>query len=290
MRIAVIGAGALGSLFAEGLGRVADLLVVDRSRAPLRPGHEKEPARPGQPLPPGRPSVEPVEVALVCVKSQGTEWAAEVAAHVLADDGVAVTLQNGLGHLETLARVLGPRRTAQGATTEGAFFRDGRVVRAGRAQTYLAPHPDDRSARPRLVALAAHLLMADFPTEVVDDARDVVWRKLVVNAAINPLSALLRLKNGDIPAHPAAATADELACETARVGRALGVAISDEEAVALWRGAAARTSENRSSMLQDVERGRPTEIDAICGAIAREGARLGIATPLNAAMATLLPR
>ncbi len=268
MRIAVLGDGALGTLFAEALAGVADVVVLSRSRPPADGS---------------------VDAALVCVKTPGTPWAAEVAKQVLGPDGVAVTLQNGLGNLETLARVLGPARSAQGSTSEGALVVDGRVRRTGRGQTVFAPHPEGRSSRARLVAVAAHLLMADFPAEVVDDAREVVWRKLVANAAINPLTALLRLSNGALLAHPAAATADALAREAASVARALRIAISDEEAVASWRDVAARTRENRSSMLRDVERGRPTEVDAICGAVAREGARLGVATPLNAAMATLLP-
>lgn len=269
MRIAVLGAGALGTLFAEGLARATDVLVVDRTRAPLRP-HER------------------ADVALVCVKSQGTPWAAEAARALLPDDGVAVTLQNGLGHIETLAASLGAARSAQGATSEGARFADGRVVRAGRGQTVLAPHPEDRRSLPRLEELARCLEAAGFPAEVVDDARGIVWRKLAANAAINPLTALLRISNGELLTHPAAATADALAREAAAVARALGVELSDEQAMLDWRGVARATLDNRSSMLQDVERGSATEIDAICGAIAREGARLGVPTPLNAAMATLL--
>ena len=269
MRIAVIGMGALGTLFADALAPVADVAGVDRTSAPP---HE----------------IAPVDVALVCVKSPGTRWAADAAALLLANDGVAVTLQNGLGHLEVLAERLGPDRAAQGATSEGARREAGRVVRAGRGATVLAPHPAGTSSRARLEALAAVLERAGFPTRVVDDARDVVWRKLAVNAAINPLTALLRITNGALLEHPAAATADALAREIAAVARAEGIPFWDGEAVRGWREVAEATRANRSSMLQDVERGTPTEIDAICGAAAREGERLGVATPLCAAMTTLL--
>ncbi len=271
MRIGVIGAGALGSLFADGLARVAEVEVVDRTTAPLRR------------------ETRPIDAALVCVKSPGTAWAADVALRILAPSGVAVTLQNGLGHLDLLACVLGAARAAQGATSEGARIEDGRIVRAGRGLTVLAPHPEGRAARAILVELARLLSEAGFRAQVVDDARVVVWQKLVVNAAINPLTALLRVTNGELARHRAAATADALAKEVAAVARASGVDISDADATLMWREVARMTAANRSSMLQDVERERPTEIDAICGAVAREGKRLGVATPLCAAMATLFP-
>ncbi len=271
MRIAVIGAGALGTLFAAGLRRVADVEVVDRTKAPL----PRE--------------VASVDVALVCVKSPGTAWAADVASRILRPDGVAVTLQNGLGHLDVLARALGPGRAAQGVTTEGARREGERVVRAGTAITFLAPHHLDVSSRPRLVELARLLELAGFPAQVSEDARQIVWRKLVANAAINPLTALLRITNGELLSHKAASTADAIAREVAAVASASGVAISQKEAPEIWREVARTSAPNRSSMLQDMECGVPTEIDAICGAVAREGERLGVAAPLCAVMATLLP-
>jgi 2-dehydropantoate 2-reductase len=270
LRVAVLGAGALGSLFAEALTRVAEVEIVDRTKAPPR-------------------DMPPVDVALVCVKSAGTAWAAEVAARILAPNGVAVTLQNGLGHLDVLARVLGAARSAQGVTSEGARWEGERVHRAGRGITYLAPHDRDPASRRLLVELARLLERAGFPAQVSDDARGLAWRKLVANAAINPLTALLRITNGELLEHKAAATADAVAREVAAVACASGVALTAERAPQVWREVARASGANRSSMLQDLERGRPTEIDAICGAVAREGQRLGVPTPLCSALATLLP-
>src|SRR5438093_1201187 len=117
------------------------------------------------------------------------------------------------------------------------------------------------------------------------DAWPAVWRKVVTNAAVNPLTALTRRTNAELLADaPASSVADSIAREVARVATATGVPIEETEAVTQWRSMAALTGANRSSMLQDVEAGRPTEIDAISGAVAREGERRGVAAPLNQAM------
>jgi len=124
---------------------------------------------------------------------------------------------------------------------------------------------------------------------VVDDPWPSVWRKVVTNAAVNPLSALIRKTNAELLADaPACRIADGLAREVARVASAAGVPISEEDAVRQWRAMAALTGTNRSSMLQDVEAGRATEVDAISGAVAREGERRGVPAPLNQAMTLLV--
>ena len=124
---------------------------------------------------------------------------------------------------------------------------------------------------------------------VVDDAWPAVWRKVVTNAAVNPLTAFIHRTNAELLADaPASRVADGIAREVARVATASGVRISEDEAVKQWRAMAALTGANRSSMLQDVEAGRPTEIDAISGAVAREGERRGVAAPLNQAMTLLI--
>jgi 2-dehydropantoate 2-reductase len=116
-----------------------------------------------------------------------------------------------------------------------------------------------------------------------------VWRKVAVNAAMNPVTALLGYTNQELLADRAASrVADGLAAEVARVATATGVAIADDEAPRLWRDIATLTGANRSSMLQDVQAGRGTEIDAICGAVHREGERRGVAAPLNQAMTVLV--
>ena len=110
----------------------------------------------------------------------------------------------------------------------------------------------------------------------------LLWGKLAVNCAINALTALLRVPNGELLARPdAAAVMDEAATECAAVARARGIPLPFADAAAQARSVAAHTASNRSSMFQDILRGAPTEIDAINGAVAQAGARLGVAVPVN---------
>lgn len=259
----MLGIGAIGSLVCRTLDGRADLLAVDRTRAPLT-------ARP-----------VPVDLAIVTTKAQGTAWAAETARGLLATDGTVLTIQNGLGHRERLAAVLGDERVAVGVIYVGAALEDGtlRTTGPGRVELGRAAHVD---------ALAGLLRDGGMTAAVVDDPWPAVWRKLVGNAAVNPVSALVGITNGELLAHPAARIVDAAARETARVASAEGVPIGDDEALALWRRMAELTASTRSSMLQDVRSGRPTEIDWINGEVARRGRRHRVPTPVNEALLGLV--
>ncbi len=214
--------------------------------------------------------------ALVLVKSWQTERAARQLAQCLAPDGLALTLQNGLGNREKLAQALGAPRVALGVTTTGAtLVGPGRVRPGGEGTISLGTHP-------RLDPLADLLRRAGFAVEIVPGADDLLWSKLVINAAINPLTALLGVPNGELLTRPAARTLMAAAArEAATVAAALGLHLAYPDPVAAVEDVARRTAANRSSMLQDVERAAPTEIDAICGAIAQAGEQSGVPTPVN---------
>ena len=118
--------------------------------------------------------------------------------------------------------------------------------------------------------------------EMVDDLASLVWSKLVINTAINPLTALLEVENGELLNRKSAkALMAKLALETADVAQALGINLSYEDPVKASEKVAERTAPNHSSMYQDIMRGAPTEIDAICGAIIRSGEQTGVPTPVN---------
>ncbi|MGH2606189.1 MAG: ketopantoate reductase family protein, partial [Anaerolineales bacterium] len=216
---------------------------------------------------------------LVLVKSWQTRRAARQLAECLAPDGVSLSLQNGLGNMDVLSQVLGPERTALGVTTSGAtLLGPGRVRAGGTGPVYLARHR-------RLGPIADLLRMADFAVEEVPDVEGLLWGKLAVNAAINPLTALLRVPNGDLLERTHARELMAAAAqEVAQVAAALGIrptgGRADEQAFEVAR----RTAANRSSMLQDVDRRAPTEIDAICGAVVDFGRRKGVPTPVNFAL------
>lgn len=264
MKVAVLGIGAIGTLVCRTLAGRVPVLRVDRTTAPLANG-----------------ATELVDIAVVTTKSQGTAWAAEMARRLLAKNGTVVTIQNGLGHRERLAAAVGDDRVAVGVIYVGAALdgADLRTTGPGRVELGRAPHVD---------ALAAALEAGGMAAAVVDDPWPSVWRKLVGNAAVNPVSALVGITNGELLQHPASRIVDAAAREAARVASAEGVAIRDDEASVLWRTMAEITAANRSSMLQDVRNGRPTEIDWINGEVVRRGRRHGIQTPVNDALLALV--
>jgi 2-dehydropantoate 2-reductase len=224
---------------------------------------------------------EPAEVAgarfaLVLVKSWQTERVARQLAGCLASNGVALTLQNGIGNRETLSKYLGAQRVALGVTTIGAnLIGPGRVLLAGEGVVTLGVHS-------RLGPLADVLRSGKFVVENSPDANALLWGKLVINAGINPLTALLRVSNGELLERPSArALMAATVREAAAVAVAQGTRLPYPDPVVATEAIARRTATNRSSMLQDVTRGMPTEIDAICGAIVRAGEQTGVSTPVN---------
>ncbi len=214
--------------------------------------------------------------ALVLVKAWQTEHAARQLSNCLAEDGVALTLQNGLGNDTILAGTLGLPRVARGVTTLGAtLLAPGLVCLGGEGPVSLESHT-------RLSPLEKMIHRAGFVVNVVDNVQSLVWGKLVVSSAINPLTALLRVNNGKLLEHPPArALMGELARETATVAKELGVALPFLNPERAAEEVARRTAENQSSMLQDILRGAPTEIDAINGEVIHLAEEKNLQIPVN---------
>jgi 2-dehydropantoate 2-reductase len=130
--------------------------------------------------------------------------------------------------------------------------------------------------------LAETLAQAGFEIQRKDDLNGLIWSKLAVNAAINPLTALLEVRNGQLLNQPATKELMAMAArEVADLAQALGIQLATENVVEYAFEVAGRTSANLSSMLQDIQRKAPTEIDAICGAISRLAADHEVRAPLN---------
>lgn len=216
------------------------------------------------------------DYALVLVKAWQTERAAQQLQECLAPNGLAVTLQNGLGNREALVQSLGDQHVAAGITTTGAtLLGPGRVQAGGEGTISIERHP-------ALGPLRDALQAAKFNVQIVEDAQSLLWGKLVINCAINPLTALLRLKNGELLERPSARELmGVLAQEAAQVAKAEHISLPFDDPIAAAEDVARKTSTNRSSMLQDVLRGAPTEIDAICGAVVKIARKHEISTPAN---------
>ena len=217
-----------------------------------------------------------IKHALVLVKAWQTEHVAGQLKECLADGGLAVTLQNGLGNCETLAQSLGLDRVVPGTTTTGATLLGPGLARAG-GEGVISIERNQA-----LGPIEAALKSANFNVNLVEDAQSLIWGKLVINAAINPLTALLRVPNGKLLERPSAREMMRaLASETAQVAEAEKIRLPFPDPVAAAEEVALKTAANHSSMLQDVLRGAPTEIDAICGAVVKAAQRHNIDTPAN---------
>ena len=289
MRIAVIGTGALGCIYAARLAAHAEVSMLGtwaQGVEAIRAGgiavvegdgrlwHATVPVYtdPGE--------VAGIDVALVLVKSYQTQRAAAWAGDLLAADGMAITLQNGLDNYAALTGAVGEDRAGVGVTYNGAtMLAPGEVHHVAHNLTYLGATPVTEA---RVNAFARLLDRAGLQTQVGQDIEARLWGKAVANAAINPLTALWRVTNGDL-----LETADRrwllarLADEAANVARAKGITLPFQDPVAFAESVCRSTAANRSSMLQDVERGRPTEIDSINGIIVAEGRALGVPAGAN---------
>ena len=291
--ILIVGTGAMACLFAARLSAVGAQIImlgnwVEALQALSTYGvhlvkeKNQEIVHPVRVITPGT-ELMPVGYALVLVKSWQTEYASHQLASYLKADGLAVSLQNGLGNLEKLAKVLGRQRVILGMTTVGAaLLEPGKVRSGGEGKISLSLPPDHSPSDIRLQALLELLSAAGFSVEQVENPDSLLWGKLVISAAINPLTALLGIHNGELLKRESAyEIMRSAAMETAAVANSKGIHLPYADPIAEVESVARRTASNRSSMLQDVQRGAPTEIDAICGAIAAEGGKLGIPTPIN---------
>jgi 2-dehydropantoate 2-reductase len=217
-----------------------------------------------------------IKYAIVLVKAWQTERAAHQLAECLADDGLVLTLQNGLGNYETLTQSLGLNRVALGSTTTGATLLGPGLVRAGGEGIISI------GRNQALGPLEAALKSAKFNVQVIADPQALIWGKLVINAAINPVTALLKIPNGELLERPSAREVmGALAREAARVAYTENINLPFDDPVVAVEEVARKTAANHSSMLQDVLRGAPTEIDAICGAIVKMAERHQIEVPVN---------
>ncbi|MFN8434590.1 MAG: 2-dehydropantoate 2-reductase [Anaerolineales bacterium] len=284
--ILLIGTGALSTLFAARLseaGHHVSMLgtwkdgihALNQNGARISEADGKE--RTFQVHATDEPSeVHNVKHAIVLVKSWQTKRVAEKLKGILEPDGIVLTLQNGLGNRETLARDLGAERVALGVTTTGATLLGPGHVKVG-GEGILSLEQNQA-----LGPLEAALRSSNFNLQIVQNAQSLVWGKLIINAAINPLTALLQVPNGELLNHPWARKAmNALAREAAEVAQAEQVNLPFTNPIEAVEEVARKTAQNLSSMFQDVRRGAPTEIDAICGAVTKHGEMHGISTPYN---------
>ncbi len=296
MRIVVVGTGAMGSLFGGKLSAVAAVTLLDpwaeHVDAMQRTGLcivELDGSEMSIPvLATTDPAAMPeADLVIIFVKAHATRQASRWARNFLAHDGLALTLQNGIGNAETMAEELGLHRVVAGVTSHGAtLLGPGRVRHAGSGPTHVVARPEIADKLADVVAIFGR---AGFDVHLSGDLDSLVWGKLVINVGINALTGILRVPNGQLVEIAAAGELMARAvAEAVAVCRAKGITLPYENPLARVREVARATATNRASMLQDVLRGVPTEIGVINEVIVREGKRLGVATPVNEFIVTTI--
>lgn len=292
MKVCILGAGALGCSIGAALAQGgSDVWLINRSAAhvnainasglKVREGDEQRVVR----LRAARDShgLEAMDLVVVLVKSYDTRSAMDASTSLVGENTVVMSLQNGLGHEEELAASVGRAHVVAGKTyVGGVMLGPGHIVGGTRGKKTIIGELDGSSS-PRIRAIAAEFSRAGLETAVTDNILGTMWDKLLVNVSTGALAGITRLTYGPLYEVPEIeATALAAVDEAMSVARAKGVRLSIREPRDAWTMASAGLSNDfKTSMLQSLEKGSRTEIDFINGAVVREGARLGIATPVN---------
>ena len=343
MKIGVVGAGAMGSLFGSllaGAGnevwlcdiREDHIQVVNQDGLMVEYEAKTRNVRLNATTNPDK--IGKCELVLIFVKSTQTESAAKTAAQLSGRNGFVMTLQNGMGNADTISATVESDRILVGTTSHGAtLLGAGNIRHAGKGPTIIgiwggadpestttrnagglsftakggkrqgreatqslknnavepgAKHPVRKTQFKIARHTAALFTQAGIETTAVEDVGAVIWDKLLVNVGINAITALTGIKNGQILDLE---STRELSClaveEAAAVARAQGIEIGEDPMSHVFQVAVA-TAPNRSSMGQDVDHRRPTEIGSINGFVVREAGRMGLAAPVNQTLTALV--
>jgi 2-dehydropantoate 2-reductase len=298
MNILIVGAGALGSLIGARLSKTrasVSLFSTDREHmeAVRQSGLDIEELDDTignyrlsafcevDKLPAGP------DLALILVKAYATREALALVRDICSASTVYLTLQNGIGNWERIAEITGKESVLAGSTAQGStLLRPGLIRHGGNGATYIG-EPDGRSSERvgRVVRLFQEAGLVTEPSVEIDR---LIWEKLVINVGINAITGLTGIRNGLIAEMPEATELCKSAVEEAlAVARSKGFQLG-MEMVDRVIGVARATARNRSSMGQDVDKKKKTEIDAINGAVVRLGEEAGIPTPVNRTLTSLV--
>jgi 2-dehydropantoate 2-reductase len=297
VKVCVVGCGAVGALFAANLAQLDDVEVwgYDVWQEHVEAINRDGLTLTGAGAVVGRlrattdgAEIPPCDFGIVATKSMHTAGAVAAVAHAFREGSVC-SVQNGVGNEEAIAEHV--ERVIRGTT-----FPAGRVVGPGRVQwdvkgdTTIGPFEPRAAPMSEIERLADACTRAGMPTEAVTDARGPQWRKLIFNAATNPIGALTGLTHGRVCEDPALrALVTALVDEGKAVAAAQSIDLdADPEELIDYAARPDVAYDHKASMLQDVEARRQTEIDFLNGGVARFGREHGVPTPLNDAVVALI--
>ena len=296
MKIVVIGAGAMGSLFGALLAESgADVWLYDIWEEHVKAVNEKglgielddKIRLVSVNATTDKRQIGKTDLAIIFVKSTQTGDAAKTASELMGNNSFVLTLQNGMGNADVIGEVIDPGRIIVGTTSHGAtMLGPGSIRHAGTGPTVIGMWSGIQKFGIDKIADAFN--KAGIITETVDDVQNVIWAKLLVNVGINAITALTGIKNGRILDLSVTKALSRAAIKEAmEVAEAQGVEIRCDIMEHVFKVAEA-TRVNRSSMGQDVDNKRQTEIGAINGAVVKEAQKLGIHVPVNQTLTALI--
>ena len=296
LKVGIVGAGAMGCLFAAKLAEAGnEVLVADHNAKTvsairkrgvgIREKGRVRRVRVSVGRSPG--NFQDFDLVLVMVKSYSTKAVARDLRGRVGTKSMILTLQNGLGNVETLTRRFGGKVLA-GSTTEASLrLEPGLIEHTGRGLTLVGELDGEKSGR--VLGVVRSFNGAGFETKLAGKVRNVVWSKAILNSAINPVSALTRLQNGQLERFEGVRELmQEILEEGVRVAHAEGVRLRLGDLSRSLSRVLRATAANRSSMLQDVLGCRRTEVRELNGVIASLGRRHRIPTPTNTLLSSLV--
>ena len=298
MKVTVVGAGAMGSLFGAMLAEAGNevwlydvwlehVQAINENGLQIeREGNTRTVKVKATDDP---QQIRQAELVIIFVKASRTKAAAETAQVIAGSDGSVMTLQNGMGNADIIAEFIDSEQILAGTTSHGAtLLGPGSIRHAGCGPTTIGAWSQTEAGRQRAGQVAEFFSRAGIETESVADVRSVVWNKLLINIGINAITALTNIKNGQILDLEITRELSRAAVlEAISVAQAENIKVQDDAIERVFKVAEA-TARNRSSMGQDVDNRRQTEIAAINGFIVREAKRLGLAVPVNFTLTALI--
>jgi 2-dehydropantoate 2-reductase len=298
MKIAIIGAGAMGCLFAGMLKRAGlDVWLIEKNKervdAVIKGGLTLE-QKEGRwhsafdTITSAPETVGFADLIIIFVKAYDTGAAVKAASPFIPENTTVVTLQNGLGNIEAIAESVADKQILAGTTAHGAtLLGHGHIRHAGIGDTVIGPN--NPSGTERAHAVKELFEGAGISTFLSDDISSVLWGKLIVNIGINPLTAIMRIKNGQILKSPhLVSIMHSVVQEGMTVAEKLGIVLPFPDPVKKVEDVSRATAENISSMHQDVKAGRKTEIAHINGAVTAAGQKVNVPTPVNSMLTDLV--
>ena len=230
------------------------------------------------------------DLILICTKSFSTLNASKIAKNLISKNGSCISIQNGIGNENIISSILGFEPVLGGIITHGANKEDSTTINwAGQGEIIIGKMPLTKISNEVIDEITELLNDVGLNASNVQDIRLNLWSKLAINAAVNPLAAICGVKNGELLNPQLFECASSAMFEVLNVARGIGIEVPNNfEMLDTLTQILNSTKENKCSMLQDIMKGKKTEIDSICGEVIRKAEELGIQTPINSTLLAII--